>query len=130
MQTDADRKTLRRIRDEVQQGKRTRDNATLQEMINCMGNYQISIKIVSQEGTCLGGHKIGDEWLMKDRGDNWKTPSGICMFAYDVLSPCIQMMMFGGSYPWSYDPNVWRAPCPQPTEPRDLRVEATARRIG
>ena len=117
MQTYADRQILRHMMDEVRQGKRTLDAETTHEMIGRMGNYQISIKIVSQNGTCLGGHKVGDEWLMKGRADKWKTPAGICMFAYDVLSPCIQMMMFGGSYPWSYDPDVWRAPCPDPRNP-------------
>ena len=113
MQTEADRQFIRRIIQEVKQGK-VRDAATIQEMIDHMPNYPICIKIVSKEGTCLGGHNVGDEWLMKGRKDGWKTPSGICMFAYDVLSPCIQMMMFGGYYPWTSNPDVWQAPCPDP----------------
>ena len=37
--------------------------------------YDVSIKVVSQEGTCAGGHKVDDEWVIKDD----KSPGGICM---------------------------------------------------
>ena len=117
MQTEQDREVLRHIRDEVQVGKRSMDAPTIRELIDHMPNWQISIKVVSQNGICLGGHKVGDEWLMRGRRDGWKIPPGICMFAYDVLSPCIQMMTFGGSYPWAFNADVWPAPCPDSRNP-------------
>ncbi len=114
MQTEANRQALRRMWEESQQSGKPRD---IQKVIDHLPNYQISIRVVSQKGTCLGGHKVGDEWLMKGRRDGWRTPSGICMFAYDVLSPVVQMMMFGGTYPWAFNEDVWQAPCPDPRNP-------------
>lgn len=59
----------------------------------------------------MGGHKVGDDWLLKGKDDGWKTPGGICIYAYNALFIQIQMLMNGGSFPWEPDPDVVLAPC-------------------
>ena len=68
--------------------------------------YEVAVKIISQEGTCAQGHKVGDEWVIRE-----KTPEGICLAAYNILYPEIRVMMFGGSFPWENDPDVTTLPC-------------------
>ena len=34
---------------------------------------KVSVKVVSQQGRCTYGHKVGDEWVVGD-----KTPEGLC----------------------------------------------------
>jgi uncharacterized repeat protein (TIGR04076 family) len=65
-------------------------------------NYEVSVKVISQTGSCWGGLKVGEEWLVRGRGDSWKTPS-MCMFAFTAIFPSLQMLMYGGSFPWEPD---------------------------
>jgi len=74
--------------------------------------YEIQVKVISQEGTCSIGHKVGDEWVIKD-----KTPEGICLAAYNILYPEIRVIMFGGSFPWENDPDVTTLPCKDKKNP-------------
>jgi uncharacterized repeat protein (TIGR04076 family) len=69
-------------------------------------------RIVSQEGTCGAGHRVGDEWLLGS-----KTPDGICLSAFSSLSPSARVLMFGGSFPWSSDPDVSTVACPDAANP-------------
>jgi uncharacterized repeat protein (TIGR04076 family) len=62
--------------------------------------YKISIKVISQSGTCNRNHKLGDEWIVSET-----TPEGICLTAFNDLFPHIWALMFGGSYPWESDPD-------------------------
>ena len=38
----------------------------------------VVVKVLSVNGKCVQGHKVGDEWVIS--GD--KTPAGICMGAF------------------------------------------------
>ena len=60
--------------------------------------YEVLVKVVSQKGTCVQEHKVGEEWVLKT-----KTPEGICFSAFQTLLPEIRVLMFGGSVPWSDD---------------------------
>ena len=74
----------------------------------------VSVKIVSQEGTCAGGHKIGDEWIIKDD----KTPGGICSGAFCAIFPEVRVLSFGGIFPWAKDdPDAHRVACPDARNP-------------
>ena len=106
-----------RIVEEVRRGEREFDDATIDEVNKYITNSHVKIKIISQTGVCLGKHKVGEEWIMKGRDDGWKIPAGICMFAFASIYPYIQMLMYGGSFPWQYDPDVWPAPCPDSKNP-------------
>ena len=74
--------------------------------------YKVSIRVVSQKGTCANEHKVGDQWVVEG-----KTPEGICLSALNSLFPSLRMLMFGGSYPWEYDPDMVTAACIDATNP-------------
>ncbi len=74
--------------------------------------YEVAIKVISQQGTCVQQHKVGDEWVIKS-----KTPEGICLGAFSVLYPSARVLMFGGSFPWSSDPDVATVTCPDTKNP-------------
>jgi len=75
-------------------------------------SYKVRVRVVSQKGTCEAGHKVGDEWLV-----DYKTPEGLCIFAFSSLLPGIMALMFGGSFPWESDPDATTAACPDADNP-------------
>ena len=78
-------------------------------------SYDVAIKVISQKGTCEAGHKVGDEWVIK--GDECKTPQGICLFAYSSLDATTTALMYGASFPWESDPDVSIVACPDAQNP-------------
>jgi len=74
--------------------------------------YDVVARVVSQQGTCGAGHKVGDEWTISG-----KTPEGICLSAFDAFSPALRVLMFGGAFPWSSDPDTTTAACPDAANP-------------
>ena len=69
-------------------------------------------KVISQEGTCEAGHRVGDEFIIGQ-----KTPPGICSWAFYTLFPFVKVLQFGGSFPWQKDPNKTTVACPDPASP-------------
>ncbi|MFC1891325.1 TIGR04076 family protein [Thermodesulfobacteriota bacterium] len=70
--------------------------------------YDVSVKVISVDGTCEQGHEVGDEWIIKDD----KTPGGICGGAFCSIFPEARVLSFGGTYPWAKDdPDVHRVAC-------------------
>ena len=45
--------------------------------------YDVLVKVVDQKGECGVGHKVGDEFIIKDM----KTPEGLCVGALDAMCP-------------------------------------------
>ena len=74
--------------------------------------YDVVAKVVSQKGTCGAEHKVGDQWVIGS-----KTTEGICLSAFNSLSPSLRVLRFGGSFPWSSDPDVATAACPDAQNP-------------
>ena len=74
--------------------------------------YDVEITVVSQKGTCASGHKVGDKWTVKDA-----TPGGVCLSAYPCMETAIHVLKYGGGFPWSDDPDVLQAACPDPQNP-------------
>ncbi|MFC1861268.1 TIGR04076 family protein [Chloroflexota bacterium] len=77
-----------------------------------MAQYEVSIKVISQKGTCATEHKVGDEWTLRS-----KTPEGICLGAFAALYPEARALLFGGSAPWSSDPESVEIACPDADNP-------------
>ena len=73
---------------------------------------KVSIRVISQKGTCALGHNVGDQWVVHE-----KTPEGLCLFALGSLLPRLPVLMFGGSFPWESDPDMTTAACPDPDNP-------------
>ena len=51
--------------------------------------YKVSVRVVSQKGTCALEHKVGDQWIV-----DGKTPEGICISAFDTLFTSLLVLMF------------------------------------
>ena len=77
-----------------------------------MEPYKVSIKVISQQGHCDMGHKVGDEWIFEG-----KTPGGMCADAYNSLALTLQALHFGATFPWATDPDVNTVACPDPANP-------------
>ena len=73
---------------------------------------QIIARVISQKGTCVAGHKVGDEFVLGQ-----KTPCDMCSWAFYVLFPFTQVLEFGGAFPWEQDPNKAVAACPDSDNP-------------
>ncbi len=74
--------------------------------------YKVLVKVVSKLGHCGSGHKVGNKWIIGD-----KTPEGICLSAFDSLLSNIQVLKFGGSFPWEKDKDKATIACPDPENP-------------
>jgi len=74
--------------------------------------YKVSIRVVSQKGTCDEGHQVGDQWIA-----DGKTPEGICLGAFSSLSHSLDVLMYGGALPWEADPDIATVACPDPANP-------------
>jgi len=73
---------------------------------------QVSVRVISQKGSCEAGHRVGDRWIIGE-----KTPDGLCIFAFGSLLPFITPLMFGASFPWEKEPDMTTVACPDPTNP-------------
>jgi len=74
--------------------------------------YPIKIKVLSQKGTCVSGHKVGDEFTC-----NGVTPGGLCAFAFDSMFSFLSTLMFGGEFFWSDDKDAVEVACPDAENP-------------
>lgn len=72
--------------------------------------YSVIAKVVSQQGTCVAGHRIGDEFLIGD-----KTPPAMCSWAFYAAFPFVSTLQFNGSFPWEEDTEKAIVACPDPT---------------
>ncbi len=72
--------------------------------------HKVSIRVVSKKGTCSQEHKVGDQWIV-----DGKTPEGLCLSAFNSLSPSLRVLMYGGAFPWEADPDMATAACPDAT---------------
>jgi len=105
-----------RMIEEVKKGQRTLDKEVMDFLASVIPNSPVSIKVVSQKGICMAGHKEGEEWLVNGREDRWRSPP-ICIFALGALMPSLQLLMYGGSFPWERDPNVIVGACTDVNNP-------------
>ncbi|MFC1892919.1 TIGR04076 family protein [Chloroflexota bacterium] len=74
--------------------------------------YKASIRVISQKGTCTLGYKVGDQWVIEK-----KTPEGLCLAAFNSLFPRLNVLMFGGAFPWEADPDRTTIACPDAANP-------------
>ena len=74
--------------------------------------YQLVVRVMSQKGSCVAEHKVGDEFLVGD-----KTPVGMCSWAFYAIFPFVTVLQFGGSFPWEEDPDKATIACPDPENP-------------
>ena len=92
--------------------------STYEGRIQVADYYKVKLKVVSQKGTCVIGHKVGDEFVTSGA-----TPKGICLVALNSMFPTIYTFMFGGSFPWSKDPDIETPACPDAENPTVFEVQ-------
>ena len=68
---------------------------------------RIKITVDSVHGTCPLGNKPGREFLIERT-----TPAGMCLSAFHTLGPAIQVLRYGGRFPWEKDPDTAYVACP------------------
>ena len=71
--------------------------------------YDVIIKLVSNQRPCHNGHKVGDEWVFR-----YNTPEGMCSLAFNAIYPMVWALQFGATFPWQEDPDVTTVSCPDP----------------
>ena len=82
--------------------------------------FKIKITVDSVAGKCPLGNKPGREFMI-----NETTPSGICLSAFNSINPAIQVLKYGGSFPWEADPDVAYVGCPDHINRTVFKVERT-----
>ena len=73
---------------------------------------RVIARVASQKGTCVLGHKVGDEFEIGDC-----TPAGMCAWAFYTIFPFAAVLQFGGSFPWEDSPGRAVVPCPDSENP-------------
>jgi len=73
---------------------------------------KIIAKVISQQGICEAGHKVGDEFIISQT-----TPAGMCSWAFYTLFPFTVTLQFGGAFPWEKDPDKAKVACPDADNP-------------
>ena len=74
--------------------------------------YQLTAKVISQQGHCAAGHKVGDEFIIGD-----VTPKGMCSWAFYTLFPFASPLQAGGTFPWEKDADKTTVACPDAKNP-------------
>ena len=82
--------------------------------------HEVIARVVSQKGTCVAGHKTGDEFPIGDT-----TQAGMCSYAFQTIFPAATVLQFGGSFPWEDDPDKATVACPDPANPVVIELRRT-----
>ncbi len=69
----------------------------------------IEILEIKGSGECPLGLKAGQSWIV----DSAEVPNSFCGWAYNSISPFIQVLRFGGNFPWEKEGEAL-ACCPDP----------------
>jgi len=75
--------------------------------------YTIVAKVITQEGHCAAGHRVGDEVIFDGLTINGK----VCIHALYSFLPKVFAMRYGAKFPWLEDPDVSTHACPDAKNP-------------
>lgn len=73
--------------------------------------------ITGMKGTCHANHKMGQKFEL-----NCYDSGGLCGFFYHDIFPYLNVMQFGGKYPWS-EQETMDVECPDRYNTVSLRIE-------
>lgn len=73
-----------------------------------LGKYDIIVRVKSQTGTCVAGHKVGDEIYISDKS----IKGDICLSALTSFLPKVYAMYYDCQYPWLENKSIATHPCP------------------
>ena len=77
------------------------------------GPKNITVKVISQKGTCGLGHKVGDTISFSEN----EVDGRLCIHALYAILPKIFAMMYDARFPWLEDPDVSTSACPDAVNP-------------
>ncbi|MHA2358048.1 MAG: TIGR04076 family protein [Candidatus Heimdallarchaeaceae archaeon] len=77
--------------------------------------HEIILKVISQEGHCVAGHKIGDEIIFNF--DTNEIKGNVCLHALYSVFPKIFAMAYGAEFPWLEDKDKATHACPDAFNP-------------
>ena len=89
-----------------------------------MGKYDIIVRVKSQQGKCIAGHKVGDEVYIGDKcvkGD-------ICISALTSMMPKVYAMYYDCQFPWLENKSIATHPCPDEDNPVIFEIERVEKR--
>ena len=66
------------------------------------------VQITVKEGTCQGGIHTPDQVYLVDE----TTPQGMCLSAWDAVSPYVTALLYGGNFPWERKKGYALIHCP------------------
>lgn len=68
------------------------------------------IRVTIKGGKCQGDiNKLGQEFIV----DN-TTPEGICLGAWNAISPYVVALLYGANFPWEKEEGYTLIHCPDP----------------
>ncbi len=79
---------------------------------------KVRLRIVSQKGTCVFNHKVGQEFDVSG-----VTPEGMCPAAYHSAHPSIFALMFGAELPWEKEKGTAHIACPDSENPLVMEIK-------
>jgi len=82
---------------------------------------KVVAKVISQKGMCEAEHKVGDEFIMAE-----DIPPNLCSWAFHSLFPFVQVLRFGGSFPWEKDASKATVACPDAENPVVFELRRTS----
>lgn len=68
---------------------------------------KVRVTVDSAVGNCPLSAVPGKEFIVADT-----TPAGMCLISFGAIFSAIQVLKFGGSFPWEKDPDVAYMACP------------------
>lgn len=77
--------------------------------------YEVEIKVkeILGKGVCALGIKSGDNWIIKDD----IVPKNMCSWAFYIMYPMLQVLRYGGEFPWEEDKDKTTLCCIDPNSP-------------
>jgi uncharacterized repeat protein (TIGR04076 family) len=73
---------------------------------------KVIVRVISQKGSCVAGHKPGDEFLVGD-----VTPPGFCAAAFYTIFPFLFALQYNAVFPWESEKDKALVACPDPDNP-------------
>ena len=70
----------------------------------------MAVLVTVRKGKCQGKfHEVGQSFTV-----DWQTPGGMCLAAWDSISPSVMTLLCGGNFPWEKEKGFTTIHCPDP----------------
>jgi len=72
-----------------------------------VNDLRIRVTVDSVAGKCPLGNRPGKAFIIERT-----TPEGMCLSAFQAINPAIQVLRYGGRFPWEKNPDEADVCCP------------------